>query len=78
MPSGVKVLVIVLASIREGFGGIEEGEDHHRVDLIQRLDWILGQLGLGLKHLTLGLRRSYLRYEEAMRGARDIVGDGEA
>ena len=39
----------IRASIREDFGGIEKG--HHRADLIQRLDHILGQLGRGLEHL---------------------------
>ena len=37
------------ASIREDFGGIRMG--HHRKDLLQRLDYILGRLDLGLDHL---------------------------
>jgi len=39
----------ICASIREDFGGIEKG--HHREDLIQRLDHILGQLDRGLEYL---------------------------
>ena len=35
--------------IQEDFGGIEMG--HHRADLIQRLDHILGELDRGLEHL---------------------------
>jgi len=35
-------------SIREDFGGIEMG--HHREDLIERLDHVLGQLDRGLGH----------------------------
>ena len=37
-------------SIREGFCGI--GMGHHRADLIQRLDHVLGQLDRGLEYLT--------------------------
>ena len=37
------------ASVREDFGGI--GVGHHREDLLQRLDRILGQLDLGFEHL---------------------------
>ena len=51
----------VWVSIREDFGGTKEGEDLHREDLIRRLDYILGKLDLGLKHLrqhTPDLRRS--------------------
>jgi hypothetical protein len=36
-------------SIRDDFGGIEMG--HHRGDLLQRLDHVLGQLDHGLEHL---------------------------
>ena len=38
------------ASIPEDFGGI--GMGHHRTDLIQRLDHVLGQLDRGLRHLV--------------------------
>ena len=38
-------------SIQEDFGGI--GMGHHRKELINRLDHILGQLDLGLEHLRL-------------------------
>ena len=41
----------MLASIQEDFGGI--GMGHHRKELINRLDHILGQLDLGLEHLRL-------------------------
>ena len=37
-------------SIRENFGGI--GMGHHRADLIQRLDHVLGQLDCRLDHLN--------------------------
>ena len=37
-------------SIREDFGGI--GLGHHRADLIQRLDHVLGQLDCGLDYLN--------------------------
>jgi len=36
-------------SLREDFSGV--GMGHHRVDLIQRLDQILGQVNQGVKHL---------------------------
>ena len=39
----------ICASTREDFGGVRNG--HHRADLIQRLDCVLGQLDLGLEHL---------------------------
>jgi len=39
----------ICASLREDFGGV--GMDHHRADLIQRLDQILGQLDQGLGFL---------------------------
>ena len=41
----------MLASIQEDFGGI--GMGHHRKELINRLDHILGQLDLGSEHLRL-------------------------
>ena len=41
----------MLASIREDFDGV--GMWRHRKELINRLDHILGQLDLGLKHLRL-------------------------
>ena len=44
-----KSLHEMCTSIREDFGGI--GMEHHQEDLLQRLDHILGQLDLGLKHL---------------------------
>jgi hypothetical protein len=40
----------ICASICKDFGGI--GMGHHRADLIQRLDYVLGQLDRGLEHLT--------------------------
>lgn len=39
----------ICASIRKDFGGT--GMDHHRADLIQRLDYVLGQLTQGLEYL---------------------------
>ena len=39
----------ICASLHEDFGGV--GMDHHRVDFIQRLDYILGQLDQGLESL---------------------------
>ena len=49
-------------SIQEDFGGI--GMGHHRVDLLQRLDHVLGQLDYGLeylKHCDPGFDENYLR-----------------
>ena len=39
----------ICASADEDFGGV--GMGHHRADLIERLDYILGQLGQGLEYL---------------------------
>jgi hypothetical protein len=36
-------------SIQEDFGGVEMG--HHRADLVERLDYVLGQLDRGLEYL---------------------------
>ena len=41
----------MLTSIQEDFSGI--GMGHHRKELVNRLDHILGQLDLGLEHLRL-------------------------
>ena len=49
-------------SIREDFGGV--GMGHHRAELIERLDHILGQLGHGLDHFRQhdpNVSASYLR-----------------
>ena len=52
-------------SIAEDFGGI--GMVYHRVDLIERLDHVLGELGRGLEHLAqyrLGLEEHDVRKRE--------------
>ena len=62
-------------SIREDFGGI--GMGHHRVDLIQRLDRVLGQLDRQLEHLTQhrpNLRENHLqRREDRYRKLRGVL-----
>jgi len=44
-----KSLHEMCTSLREDFSGI--GMEHHQIDLLQQLDYILGQLDLGLEHL---------------------------
>lgn len=48
-PASKKDLSEMCTLIREGFGGA--GMGHHREDLLQKLDHVLGQLGLGLDNL---------------------------
>ena len=57
-------------SIREDFG--RNGMGHHRVDLIQRLDHVLGQLCRGLEYLT---RHNPDLSERALRLREDRYGE---
>jgi len=64
-------------SIHEDFGGIEMG--HHRMELIQRLDRVLGKLDRGLEYLKqynpefdedhlLGMKSTYHKLRETLLG----------
>ena len=72
----------MLTSIREDFDGV--GMWRHRKELINRLDHILGQLDLGLKHLKLrkpslddyDVRRAKEQYGELKKLLLEV--DGEA
>lgn len=63
------------ASIPEDFGGI--GMGHHRADLIQRLDYVLGRLDLGIDYLKQhnpgvdGFR--FKKMKEQYRNLKDIL-----
>jgi len=60
-------------SIPKDFGGI--GMGHHRADLIQRLDYVLGQLDLGIEHLNIPRSEEYrfTRMKDQYGKLRDIL-----